>query len=254
MTWITVSDLSLFETLEQKLQADVSVSLLAELERELLRIRADKSPAEWLNFCTDLPRRPVFQTLKLGKLTLKRLDSGHFSIPADVLEIASADAFQGRPFAAPSRAHLLSAWEYSLPASRSLRARKAYFHREIGETLRTVVKPRVLILGGGQLHEADDALNASRLFNAEFVAVEPAMSKGPSLRKKYANQQLELHEFDWDELPAIREQTWHVRPDLFTFLAGCLQRQASGSLDGCSGGDATHGRPIADSEFRPWIA
>jgi hypothetical protein len=203
VTCITVSDPSLFETLEQKLQADVSVSLLAQLERELLRIRSAVSPAAWLAFCAELPARPIFQTLKMGKLTLNRLDSESFSFPAGVLEIIGADAFQARPFAAPSAAHLLSGWEYSLPVSRSLRARKAYFNGEIGETLTATVKPRILILGGGPLHEADDALSASRLYNAQFVALEPENTQISSLRRKYGSAQLQIEEARWSELPSL---------------------------------------------------
>lgn len=157
MTSSTLGELSLLETLAQKLQTDISVSLLAELERELLRLRFDLPDFEWEDLCGSLHKRPGFDVLR----------------SASSLSAVAADSFQARPSLLSSAAHIISAWEYSLPASRSLRARKAYFAREIADTIRATVKPRILILGAGRLNEANDALQAVHLHHAEFVLLDP---------------------------------------------------------------------------------
>jgi hypothetical protein len=168
----TNGDLALLEFLEEQLSADVSVSLLAEIERELLRLRSEWSGRYWKRFCREFPKRRLFEMLRMGTLTLKRLDHSSAACPADVLDLVMADAFPARPYAVPSPAHVMNAWEYSLPVSRSVRARKVYFAREIAESIRTAIKPRILILGGGRLREADDAIRSAHLHNAEFIAVE----------------------------------------------------------------------------------
>jgi hypothetical protein len=165
-------ELALLEFLEEQLSAEVSVSLLAEVERELLRLRSESSGLYWKRFCSEFPKRRLFETLRMGTLTLKRLDQSSASCPADVLDLVMADSFPARPYAVPSPAHVMNAWEYSLPVSRSVRARKVYFAREIAEAIRTAIKPRILILGGGRLREADDAIRSAHLHNAEFIAVQ----------------------------------------------------------------------------------
>ena len=200
MIYSTVSDLSLFETLEQKLNADVSVSLLAELERELLRLRCELDGDEWERFCKGFPKRSIYQVLRLGSLTLRRLTGAQFSFPADVLDIVMADSFQARPSAARSPSHLVSAWEYSLPATRSVRARKVHFSREIAEVIRTVVKPRILILGAGQMREAADSIYEAHHKHAQFVALEPDPASCERLRQTYRQGHLRLQKGNWNDL------------------------------------------------------
>ena len=200
MTCLTASGLSLLETLEQKLHADVSLSLLAELERELLRLRCDLIGREWETFCAQFPKRSIFNVLRSGNLTLRRLNDSNFAFPSDVLDVVMADSFQARPLVVHSPAHLISAWEYSLPASRSIRARKAYFSREIAEVIRTAVKPRILILGAGQMREAGDAIYGTRLQHVEFVAIEPDSAVSKRLRRNYSRHQLRIETGGWDDL------------------------------------------------------
>jgi hypothetical protein len=164
VTCIAVSDLSLFDALEQNLQADVSASLLTELEHELLRVRFQSSPGQWRSFCSEFRKRPLFQVLQLGNF---------------------------------------AAWEYSLPASRSLRSRSAYFAREIAEALRTTVKSRILILGAGNMREAEDALHAAHLHHAQFVAIEPDSTQLGNLRSRYSCHNLRLEQGGWAELPKL---------------------------------------------------
>ena len=187
MTSSTVSELSLLETLEQTLKADVSVSLLAEIERELLRLRCELSAADWNSFCDEFPNRPLFETLRLGSVTSQRLQGREFKLPSALLDIVMANAFQARPSLILSAAHTIGAWEYSLPVSRSMRARKTYFAREIAETIRVAVKPRILILGGHPWLEASDALQASHLHHAEFIALEPEPHNHHQLRIEIGN-------------------------------------------------------------------
>ncbi len=203
MTCLTASDLSLLETIEQRLQTDVSVTLLAELERELFRLRCDFNGEEWEHFCTEFPKRSVFGVLQQGTLTLRRLTDcfkgSRLAFPANVLDTVLADSFQARPTVAHSPVHVINAWEYSLPASRSIRSRKAYFSREISEVLRTAVKPRILILGAGQMREAGDALSAAHAQHVEFVALEPDQAVRESLRRRYVQQRIEIRECDWNK-------------------------------------------------------
>jgi hypothetical protein len=199
----TVSDLPLFETLEQKLQVDVSVSLLAELERELLRLRCELAIDQWNAFCRELPQRGIFQVLRLGSLTLRRIKGSPFSFPADVLDIVMADSFQARPSAAYSAAHLISAWEYSLPSTRSIRARKTHLSREIAEVIRTAVKPRILILGAGQMREAADSIFGTHLQHVEFVALEPDLAASERLRHIYSQHPLTIETGSWNDLASF---------------------------------------------------
>lgn len=193
----TLSELSLLEALEQKLQANVSVSLLAELERELLRLRSDLSAPEWKALCDALPDRAIFSTLQAGADTGRRLRGTGFDLSPEVLEVVLADSFPARASIFPSARHTISAWEFSLPASRSVRARKAYFAREIAETIRTTVKPRILILSDGALREADDALHGAHLHHAQFVslATESRHSQIP-----LPSQPIQLESGNWEDL------------------------------------------------------
>jgi len=190
VTCFTASDLSLLETLEQKLTADLSVTVLAELERELFRLRCELSRAEWDSFCLEFPKRSIFPLLQMGTLTRKRL-SGSQLVPPDVLDTVLSDS---------GPAHLISAWEHSLPASRSVRARVGYFSREIAEVIRIAVKPRILVLGAGQMREASDALYAMHLHHAEFVALEPDLASHKILQRKYPRQSLQLEKRGWRDL------------------------------------------------------
>jgi hypothetical protein len=187
VTSSTVSELSLLETLEQTLKADVSVSLLAEIERELLRLRCELSASDWDTLCDEFPDTPLFEILRLGTVTSKRLTGREFKLPSALLEMITANAFQARPSLLLSAAHTIGAWEYSLPVSRSMRARKTYFAHEIAETLRISVKPRILILGGSPWLEASDALQASHLHHAEFIALEPELHSHHQLRVETGN-------------------------------------------------------------------
>jgi hypothetical protein len=197
---LTASELSLLENLEQRLKADVSVSLLAELERELLRLRSELSVREWEIFCSEFHHLGVFDVLRPGE--------SRVALPANVLDTIMldtimADTFQARPSLAHSAAHLIRAWEYSLPVSRSVRARKSYLSREIAEVIKRGVKPRILILGAGQMREADDAVHGARLQHAEFVALEPDAGVREQLRRRYARQPLEVEAGGWNELGCL---------------------------------------------------
>jgi hypothetical protein len=185
VTCLTASDLMLLETLEQQLSSNISVSLLAEIERELLRLRAELSVEDWRCFCAEFPNRRLFEILRMGTLTINRLRKPTSNCPSDVLDFVMADSFPARTSLAPSPAHLMSAWEYSLPASRSVRARKVYFAREIAETIRTAVQPRILILGGGRLREADDAIQSAPLHHAQFVCLEQTSAERESDGRKW---------------------------------------------------------------------
>ncbi len=182
MTCLTASDLSLLETLEQKLTADLSVTALAELERELFRLRCELSRADWESFCSEFPKRRLFPILQMGALTRKRLSGSELALPQDVFDTVLASPADD----------LISAWEQSLPASRSVRARMSYFSREIAEVIRVAVKPRILVLGAGQMREASDALYAGHLHHAEFAALEPDPAVQESVRRKYARQALQM--------------------------------------------------------------
>ena len=197
----TVCELSLLETLEQKLQANVSVSLLAELERELLRLRSDLSAPEWKAFCDAFQNRSSFANLQLGAVSGRRLAGVDFDLTPAVLDVVLAESFPARASMVPSPTHTVSAWEFSLPASRSVRARKAYFAGEIAETIRTTVKPRILILGGGPLREANEPLQGAHLYHAEFVALSPEAchSRVPS-----PSQPLRFENGNWSDLSRLR--------------------------------------------------
>lgn len=191
----TASDLSLLENLEEKLKADVTVSLLAETERELLRLRSELGSGEWSDVCATFALRPIYDVLGLGALASRRLSGREFRLTADVVEAAMKNAFQARPSLVVSAAHTVGAWEFSLPASRSMRARKEYFAREIAETIRTVVKPRILILGGNPWPEAEDAVEGAHLHHAQFVAVD--------VEGRGAGEVLRLEQGDWSDLERL---------------------------------------------------
>jgi len=176
------------------LTSDLSVTVLAELERELFRLRCELSRADWEGFCSEFPKRNIFSILQTGALTRKRLCGAEFAVPGDVLDTVLAGS---------AAADTVSDWERSLPASRSVRARMSYFSREIAETIRVAVKPRILVLGAGQMREASDALCAMHLHHAEFVALESDPTMHQSLRRKYARQQLQLEEYGWQDLPQL---------------------------------------------------
>ncbi len=199
MTCLTAGDLSLLETLEQRLSTGVSVSLLAEIERALLRLRSELSEPCWAEFCAEFPKRRLFQTLRSGNLALTN-ETGANRHPEDLFDALMADAFPARTSIVSSPAHLLNAWEYSLPASRSLRARKAYFGREIGEAIHTAIKPRILILGGGRLREADEAIHSAHLHHAQFVAVEQDADHMAYLRLTYLSRPLEIENGSFSDL------------------------------------------------------
>lgn len=210
MTLSTASDLSLLDNLERQITANVSVSLLAELERELLRLRCELTGSAWKSLCDAFPKRNIFTTLRQGNLTSQRLSQSDHGIPAGVLDVVMADSFPARESIAPSPAHLVSAWEYSLPASRSIRARKSYFAREIAEVIRTSVKPRILALGAGQMREADDSLRLALDQNVEFIAIEPDPARAAPLERKYARNNLQVAVTSWDTLA-------HLQPHLGQF-------------------------------------
>lgn len=192
MTCSTAGDLSLLETLEQRLSIGVSLTLLAEIERELLRLRSEFNESDWKCFCAEFPNRGLFQKLEVGTLALRRLDHSSSLRRADLLDLMTSDSFPARPSPSPSSAHLINAWEYSLPASRSMRARKTYFGREIAEAVRTTVRPRILILGGGRLREADDAIHSAHLHHAQFVALEQDADNSAYLGRTYFSHPLEI--------------------------------------------------------------
>jgi hypothetical protein len=178
--------------------------LLAELERELWRLRSELNRSEWQTFCAEFPKRPIFDILRLGGLTLKRVACPCVALPADLLETVLADGFQARPPTIPTSSEIISAWEYSLPTSRSVRARKTYFSAEIGDAIRTAVKPRILILGGGHLREADDAVQAAHLNHGQFVALEHDSKQIQNLRVRYSRHELQMEEGDWRDLSRLR--------------------------------------------------
>jgi hypothetical protein len=177
------------------------VSLLAELERELLRLRAELSARQWKTFCCDFPGWRIFDILRLGTLSLRRLKDSRSAFPSDAFHLVMRDSFPARPTRVPSPAHIVSAWEFSLPASRSVRARKAYFSREIAETIRTTVKPRILILGGGRLRAADEAIQASHQHHAEFVALD--FPSAPICHPPTFDQDVRREAGGWADLPGL---------------------------------------------------
>jgi hypothetical protein len=195
----------LLDTLEQQLNTNLSVSLLAEIERELLRLRAELSSEEWRYFCAEFPKRQLYEVLRTGTLTLKRLREPTSNCPPDLLDLVMADSFPARPSPVPSPVHLMSAWEYSLPASRSVRARKIYFAREIAETVNTAVRPRILILGGG-LREAADSIESASLHHAEFVFLEQNSAERANVLKAGLRQALALEKGMWSDLPRLSEK------------------------------------------------
>jgi hypothetical protein len=94
----------------------------------------------------------------------------------------------------------MNGWEYSLPASRSLRAREAYFQREMAEAIQTAIKPRILILGGGRIREADDAIHSAYLNHAQFVAVEQDADNLAYLRLTYLSHPLKIETGGFSDL------------------------------------------------------
>jgi phospholipid N-methyltransferase len=248
---LTAGDLSPLKTLESKLQAGVSVSLLAELERALFRLRAEMDAAEWEFFCVEFPGRSIFEVVRLGKLSSKRLKKGEFSFPGDVLDVVMADAFQARESIQHSPAHLVSAWEYSLPAVRSIRARKAYFSAEIADLIRTTVKPRILILGAGQAREADDAIRSSRIHHAEFVALEGSGELAEHLRRNYLAHPLKVMNLGWrDVAHSDLKLGWFDLIYSASWLDSTEDREAVSWLEGAASMLRPGGRIIA-SNFAP---
>lgn len=207
MNCSTVSEPSLFEILDQNSSQEITISLLAEIERELLRVRADSSASDWDAFCNHFPNRRMFEILRLGTLTRNRLSNSSAeqqrTLPARAMHSVLSEAFQARPFSAPSPSHLVNAWEYSLPASRSLRARKAFFSREICEVLRTTVKPRVLILGNS-LAETEHAIHSATLHHSEFVSLEDNPDTVKLLQARYSHKPLRVEPGSWFDLAALR--------------------------------------------------
>ncbi len=86
-------------------------------------------------------------------------------------------------------------------------ARQIYFAREIGEIIRSTVKPRILVLGAGKMLEASDALFSSHLHHAEFVALEPDPAQARSLRRQYGQCRLKLEAYGWDEFASFAYQS-----------------------------------------------
>ncbi len=176
------SDFSLLEALEQKLAVGVSLSLLTQVERELLRLRSQMNQEEWKRFCSEFRYRPIFEeTLRLDEVM--------------------ADSFHARETMTPSPSHAMNAWEYSLPMSRSLRARKLHLAREIAEVIRISPRPRILALSAGRMLEAEDALQSGHLHHAQFVALGQEPEECAYVRKRYAaccqREQLVVAD-DWD--------------------------------------------------------
>ena len=192
MICVTASDLSLLDSFEQLVPSEISVSLLAEIERELLRLRLELSPAEWERFCHAFPKRRLFETLRRGKLTQSRLSDSR--CPGDLLGTAATEATGAN---VPAAANIIDAWEYSLPACRSIRARIKYFSREIAEVIRTAIKPRVLVLGGG-LHEAEDAMQSAHLHHLQLVALQQQLSS------RQPHDGLRLESGDWSRLSRLQ--------------------------------------------------
>lgn len=213
MIGLTASDLSLLESLEKRLGTEVSVGLLADLERELLRLRAETNRREWQQFCAHFSERPVFQILGLADLREQRLDR------------LMAAGFPARQTALPSPRHVVSAWEYSLPMSRGLRARKVHMASEIAELIRSSVKPRILALGGGRLSEADEALKSGHLHGLQLVALGLQPEEGEYLRKHYAvncqRKQLQIEEGGWESLQDVGDFELIYAPSLMDSTDDC---------------------------------
>ena len=162
----------LLQDLQPLLAQGCYVPALDGLRKGLTQIRSASTAAEWHTYCAQtlygpsFVQHPVSRLLKEGVLCA---GSGLIHEPL-ILDAIYRQDDAPRLLSATSDA--VRSWELALGFCVSLRARHAFFARELNDLSPTLRALRILAVGCGHLREVASALNLGRLHEAEIVAFD----------------------------------------------------------------------------------
>jgi hypothetical protein len=194
---ITHSGPTLLQDLKPLLTSGRYLQALNHLRAVLIQTREDLAPDEWRQFCSDTFSGKAFQTHPLAALLKESALGNHTSLLNHPLISDVIYDLAGVPSFLSPTANELRSWERTLGFCVSLRARHAFFVRELNDLGNSVHAPRVLAVGAGHLREAAQSLTLDNMRQSEIVAFDRDRACIDFIEREYDHPGLQTASGSW---------------------------------------------------------